>query len=58
MSLLSQLNVEVLEYAKSMPECGMAEDSDFEVWGKAFCEKMVSFRYFACFDELKTTRTG
>ena len=43
MSLLAELNAEVVDYAKSMPECGVAEDSDFEVWGKGFCEKMVSF---------------
>ena len=44
MSLLAELNSEVVEYAKSMPERGIAEDIDFEVWGKVFCEKMVSFR--------------
>ena len=39
MSLLTELNAEVLNYVKSMPEHSVAEDSDFEVWGKEFCEK-------------------
>ena len=43
MSLLAELNAEVLDYAKSMPERSVADDLDFEVWGKGFCEKMVSF---------------
>jgi hypothetical protein len=43
MSLLAGLNEELVDYAKSMPERNVAEDLDFEVWGKGFCEKMVSF---------------
>jgi hypothetical protein len=41
MSLLAGLNDEIIDYAKSMPERNAAEDIDFEVWGKGFCEKMV-----------------
>lgn len=41
MSLLVEFQVEVLDYAKSMPEAGKAEDLDFEVWGKGFCGMMV-----------------
>ena len=43
MSLLKELNADIVDYAKSMPEHGVAEDLAFEVWGKGFCEKMVSF---------------
>ena len=42
MSLLAELNTKVTNYAKSMPERGVAEDSDFKVWGRDFCAKMVS----------------
>jgi hypothetical protein len=33
MSLLLDLERDLADYAKSMPDGGMAEDSDFEVWG-------------------------
>jgi hypothetical protein len=46
MTMLAKLNAKILDYAKTMPEQGMAEDSDFEVWGKEFCEKMVKFSGF------------
>jgi hypothetical protein len=36
MSLLLDLQAEVLDYAKAMPETSKAEDLDFEVWGKGF----------------------
>jgi hypothetical protein len=42
MSLLLDLEVEIVDYAKAMPEAGKAEDLDFEVWGKGFCGRMVS----------------
>jgi len=43
MSLLAGLQDAVLDYAKSMPEASVAEDIDFEIWGKGFCERIVSF---------------
>jgi hypothetical protein len=43
MSLLTSLNEELVNYAKSMPERNIVEDLDFKVWGKGFCKKMVSF---------------
>jgi hypothetical protein len=36
--LLLGLQADVLNYAKSMPEHSVADDVDFEVWGKGFCE--------------------
>jgi hypothetical protein len=42
MLLLLDLEAEIIDYAKAMPEAGKAEDLDFEVWGKGFCERMVS----------------
>jgi hypothetical protein len=42
MSILLELESELLDYAKSMPEAGKAEVEDFEIWGKGFCERMVS----------------
>jgi hypothetical protein len=42
MSLLLNLEAEIVDYAKAMPEAGKAEDLDFEVWGKGFCGRMVS----------------
>jgi hypothetical protein len=42
MLLLLDLKAEIIDYAKAMPEAGKAEDLDFEVWGKGFCERMVS----------------
>jgi hypothetical protein len=41
--LLLGLQADVLDYAKSMPERSVAEDADFGVWGKGFCERMVRF---------------
>jgi hypothetical protein len=41
MSLLLDLEAKIVDYAKAMPETGNAEDLDFEVWGKGFCERMV-----------------
>ena len=46
MSLLFEFDNDILEHAKSMPEIGKAEDVDFEVWGRCFCEKMVSLYAF------------
>jgi hypothetical protein len=43
MSLLLDLQAEILDYVKAMPEAGKAEDLDFGVWGKGFCERMVRF---------------
>jgi hypothetical protein len=43
MLLLLDLQAEVLNYTKAMPETGKAEDLDFKVWGKGFCERMVHF---------------
>ena len=48
MTTLAKLNAKIIDYAKAMPEPGMAEDSDFEVWGKGFCERMVSVADFVC----------
>jgi hypothetical protein len=45
MSLLAGLNDEIVDYAKSMPEHNVAEDLNFEVWGKGLCEKIVSFEF-------------
>jgi hypothetical protein len=41
--ILLELQADILEYAKSMPERSVADDLDFEVWGKGFCERMVRF---------------
>jgi hypothetical protein len=41
MSLMQKLRANVVEYAKSMPEEGKAEESDFEAWGRGFCSRMV-----------------
>jgi hypothetical protein len=43
MSILLELEAELLEYEKSMPEPGKAEVEDFEIWGKGFCERLVRF---------------
>jgi hypothetical protein len=45
-AMLADVQNALLDYAKSMPETGKAEILDFEVWGKGFCEKMVSHRIF------------
>jgi hypothetical protein len=45
MSLLHDLENEFSDYAKSMPDSGMAEDSDFKAWGQGFCERMVHFLF-------------
>jgi hypothetical protein len=34
---------------KTLPEAPMAEDEDFEVWGKRFCEVLVSRTTIAVF---------
>ena len=39
---------EVLDLMKSLPDSSMAEDLDFEVWGKAFCEKLVCHPFWLC----------
>jgi hypothetical protein len=50
MSLLLDLEAEIVDYAKAMPETGNTEDLDFEVWGKGFCERMVGLsRIVRCF---------
>jgi hypothetical protein len=41
MLLLLDLEAEIVDYVKAMPKTGNAEDLDFEVWGKGFCERMV-----------------
>lgn len=46
MTMLTKLNAKILDYVKMMPEQGMVEDLDFEVWGKEFCERMVSLVIF------------
>ena len=51
MSLLFKLGANILEYAKSMPEDGKAEETDFEVWGRGSCTKMVSLCVFCCGDD-------
>ena len=43
MSVLLDVENELADYAKAMPDHGMAEDLDFEVWGREFCERIVSF---------------
>jgi hypothetical protein len=45
-AMLANVQDSLLDYAKSMPEAGKAEDLDFEVWGKGFCEKMVCCHIF------------
>jgi hypothetical protein len=42
MSFLLDLQDKLLDYGKSLPEAGKAEELDFEVWGKGYCDKMVS----------------
>ena len=41
-SFLEELEREILDYVLAMPETGKAEDEDFEVWGRGFCDRMVS----------------
>ena len=45
-SFLQELERELLDYALAMPEAGKAEDKDFGLWGKGFCERMVSLSAF------------
>jgi hypothetical protein len=47
-AMLADVQNVLLDYTKLMPETGKAEILDFEVWGKGFCEKMVSRRIFRC----------
>jgi hypothetical protein len=42
MSVLLNVENELADYATAMPDCGMAEDLDFEVWGREFCKWIVS----------------
>ena len=42
-SLLTDTITALAEQMKSLPDAGMAEELDFEVWGKAFCAQLVSF---------------
>jgi hypothetical protein len=44
--ILADLQASLKEFAKSMPDCGIAEDEDFEVWGRGFCERMVGRHVF------------
>jgi hypothetical protein len=46
MSLLLDFEASILDHAKAMPDKGMAEEVDFETWGKDFCKKMVSSKRF------------
>jgi hypothetical protein len=49
--LLLELQADVPDYTKSMPECSVTDDVDFEVWGKGFCERMVCLlMIFVVFD--------
>jgi hypothetical protein len=45
-TMLADVQNTLLDHAKSMPETGKAKILDFEVWGKGFCEKMVSCHVF------------
>ena len=47
--LLAEPKLAVLEQMKTLPEAPMAEDEDFEVWGKRFCEVLVSRTTIAVF---------
>jgi hypothetical protein len=48
--ILLELQADVLNYVKSMPERSVANDADFRVWGKGFCQRMVHFcLIFSCF---------
>jgi hypothetical protein len=47
-AMLANVQNVLLDYAKLMPKTGKANILDFEVWGKGFCEKMVSRRVFGC----------
>ena len=40
---------EVLDMLKSLPDAPMAEEVDFEVWGKEFCVKLVRFLFLSLF---------
>ena len=44
MDPLAKVKFQLSEYLKSLPEHGKAEDTDFEVWGREFCRRMVSIR--------------
>ena len=49
-SFLAELECDLLEYALAMPEAGKVEDEDFEMWGKGFCDRMVSdIMFLVCF---------
>lgn len=47
MLLLLEFESAVVEYTKVMPEKGVAEELNFEIWGKGFYEKMVSPNTFS-----------
>jgi len=41
-ALLVDAIAALAEQMKSLPDAGMAEEQDFEVWGKEFCVRLVS----------------
>jgi hypothetical protein len=41
-SLLVDSVALLTDHMTSLPDPGMAEEMDFEVWGKKFCELLVS----------------
>jgi hypothetical protein len=47
--LLAEPKLAILEQMKTLPEAPMAEDEDFAVWGKRFCEVLVSRTTIAVF---------
>ena len=52
LSFLQELKCELLRYMLAMLESGKVEDENFEMWGKGFCDRMVSaitfHRVFRC----------
>jgi hypothetical protein len=46
MSLLAALADDLCEHAKTMPEGSTPDDSDFEAWGRGYCQIMVNPCFF------------
>jgi len=57
-ALLVDAIAALAEQMKSLPDAGMAEEQDFEVWGKEFCVRLVSVSWFLFNrDEIRLTTT-
>jgi hypothetical protein len=42
MSLLAALANDLHKHVKTMPKGSMPDDSDFEAWGRGYCQIMVN----------------